>query len=257
MKRRHGRGPVSHVAGAGLSLLVAEYVEAGRAQPSDRRAWQAATSDVKIRRVCIRCNNGWLARLEGAVRPVLTPLILGTRRVVLTSGDQTLVARWSVKTATLLRYVRRPFDPPSNVELRWIRDHEMPPPQVGVWLGAYGGSAQAYGHLGRYDLEPPENLAGPPFHAELAALTFGRLVVLVLQFPDAERDLAIGTTHEVFSRFTVKIWPPPGFHVRWPPLLGVDDDGLSKLSQGVQNGLIQVFTEAGVLGVDRSRLGGS
>jgi hypothetical protein len=36
-----------------------------------REQFNAAT----VRRVCRRCNHGWMNELEGAVRPILTPLI--------------------------------------------------------------------------------------------------------------------------------------------------------------------------------------
>ena len=46
------------------------------------RVWTASPATLTVRLVCRACNNGWMARLEHAARPVLTPLIIGERAVL-------------------------------------------------------------------------------------------------------------------------------------------------------------------------------
>jgi hypothetical protein len=54
-------------------------------------------------RVCGKCNNGWMARLESAVRPVLLPLATGEKDVLdLSDEEALLVARWTAKTCICL-----------------------------------------------------------------------------------------------------------------------------------------------------------
>jgi hypothetical protein len=178
------------------------------------------------------------------VQPLLTPAILGSEQLVLRPDDQTLIARWALKTAILLRFTRERADPPSDERTSWVMTNSSPPPQTGVWLGAYGGSAQAHVHLARHALDPPQGLSIRAFHAELAILNLGRLAVLVLDIPNADRDVLIGTYEPTFERFTVKLWPRLGYNVRWPPVLGLTDDGFGKLAAALENGLIQVFVGA-------------
>jgi hypothetical protein len=244
-KQVHGHGKVQHIAGASLGGPLSEeaFDEAKTKYPA-LRTWQANSSEVTIRRVCSTCNSGWLQRLETSVRPLLTPAILGTERVAIRPREQMLISRWALKTALLLRYVRQPVNPPPEERTTWVMTHEEPPPQAGVWLAAYGGSAHAWVQMSRHNLEPPAGSGVQVFHCELTTFTLGRLLVLVLDVPDADRDVAIGTYEKVFVPFTSKLWPPPGYNVRWPPLLGVDDVSLQKLSEALENGLIQVFVEA-------------
>lgn len=70
----------------------------------------------------------------------------------------------------------------------------------------------------------------------------GRLVLLVLQFPDSEQDVLVGISDNLQRRFLLKMWPLPGTEMTWPPPLGVDDEGLTKLTEAMENGLIQIFT---------------
>jgi hypothetical protein len=48
---------------------------------------------IKVRAVCVACNNGWMNRLEGEARPFLTPLIMGTP-IALDFIQMSIVARW-------------------------------------------------------------------------------------------------------------------------------------------------------------------
>jgi hypothetical protein len=247
MKRARGQGPVVHIvdeANPGV-IFAAEQFDQNEPPTTTARMWRAKAADVKIKRVCRRyCNSGWLGDLEQSVQPLLTPMILGQKRVLLDADAQRLIARWAVKTATLARFLRQ-TNYPTQGELQWIRQNDRPPVQNGVWLGAYGGTAQSFLNLSRHDLEPPKLKRAPAFHAELTTLVFLRLFVVVLQFPDAKEDISVGTHDNVMTKFTVKLWPPTGFNVRWPPLLGVDDDGILKFADALGNGLIQVFMNIG------------
>lgn len=48
---------------------------------------------VRVRAVCTDCNNGWMNRLEGKVRPYLTPLATG-ERITLDQTALGIVAKW-------------------------------------------------------------------------------------------------------------------------------------------------------------------
>jgi hypothetical protein len=53
--------------------------------------------------VCSNCNNGWMSRLENDAKPILIPLMAGTREVVqLNKEERLLLARWTCKTCYVL-----------------------------------------------------------------------------------------------------------------------------------------------------------
>ena len=79
-------------------------------QHTDHR--QVTTSNFVYGRVCRPCNNGWMARLEGEVKPILIRLIEDPMRLNdLTNTERHLVARWTVKTAAVFNRVYRGGDP--------------------------------------------------------------------------------------------------------------------------------------------------
>ena len=49
------------------------------------------------RKVCARCNHGWMSRLEQSVEPIIAPMFFG-QKVTLRSTEQTCIARWFTKT---------------------------------------------------------------------------------------------------------------------------------------------------------------
>jgi hypothetical protein len=59
---------------------------------------------VKI--VCAKCNNGWMASLEGQVKPYLSKMLVG-QNVRLRSNAQRDLARWCLKTVIVMEH----FDP--------------------------------------------------------------------------------------------------------------------------------------------------
>lgn len=58
-----------------------------------------------VKAVCVRCNSGWMAQLEGDVRPALVPLIRGRRRT--TRLQAAMVARWAMKTAMMVQQINQ------------------------------------------------------------------------------------------------------------------------------------------------------
>ncbi|MCS6897177.1 MAG: hypothetical protein NZM29_04325, partial [Nitrospira sp.] len=65
--------------------------------PEDR---VVADSMQKVGSVCHSCNNGWMSRLEGDVKPILTPMVLGNS-VTLEAQQQERLTTWMTKCAML------------------------------------------------------------------------------------------------------------------------------------------------------------
>ena len=64
--------------------------------------------DHQVRMPCQRCNEGWMSRLEGVVKTIITPMIQGQAMRLLTLSDQRAIARWAVKTAMVIEYMQKP-----------------------------------------------------------------------------------------------------------------------------------------------------
>jgi hypothetical protein len=58
--------------------------------------------DAEVKRVCKMCNEGWMASIENAAKPILLPVLFGERAAVsLSPEEQTTVATWALKTALI------------------------------------------------------------------------------------------------------------------------------------------------------------
>jgi hypothetical protein len=55
--------------------------------------------------VCSRCNQGWLSELENQTKPLLIPLVEGTREGYMTFAECRTIAEWLYKTALTLHSV--------------------------------------------------------------------------------------------------------------------------------------------------------
>lgn len=81
------------------SSLLPESTQHTIARSIDERGFkpvrigQGSIKKAKLRVVCRTCNNGWMSTLEGKVRPVLSPLIVG-ESAALGAEDQHILSEW-------------------------------------------------------------------------------------------------------------------------------------------------------------------
>ncbi len=96
---------------------------------------QSIGLDFCVRKVCSKCNNGWMSALETTSIPVLDPLISNLDLKFLSLHNQRQVALWAAKTAMMLDITQdRPILP--KEKLARMRSHKAIPGGTRVWLGA-------------------------------------------------------------------------------------------------------------------------
>jgi hypothetical protein len=170
-----------------------------------------------IRVVCAECNGGWMSDLEGAVRPLLEPMIAGASQVCLTSDEQARVARWAAKKALLLGYAESPPHPASTSRLTWIRQQDGAPLSTWVYLAAMAPEGPTFRgrlHFNTY-MNEASTIEGGTFR--VCTMLLRRLVVQVLQM-----DLVTAATAEpdrplTFNQIAIQVWPTSPLLRCWPP----------------------------------------
>jgi hypothetical protein len=101
--------------------------------PPDRsRALWRRRTDAVLRRVCERCNSGWMSRLESDARPLLLPLIAG-ETIRITNASRTVLLRWALKTAAVLGPLHRAPDAVSPELRRRLALGEDLGDEVALW----------------------------------------------------------------------------------------------------------------------------
>jgi hypothetical protein len=97
-------------------------------------------SAIKPLVVCARCNNEWMKRLEDAVIPILTPMMLG-QQLVLDEAALAALGAWVTKTALVFELVQRDSDATASAADRlWFKNHQVPLAGSRIWAARYVGT---------------------------------------------------------------------------------------------------------------------
>jgi hypothetical protein len=171
--------------------------------------------DVKVKRVCEGCNNGWMSQLETKAKPILSPMIMGDNLPISLSGsDQKIVAAWAFKTTLMADFfTRRPiFRQPLHAD--FFRD-KTPPKNCAIWTGAY---VSAFGPMAPLLLFRPsigmvQTLKGIPKVKALSAtavLYFWMFQVLVY----GGQPLPTSRLKRITA--VDQIWPATDSETSWP-----------------------------------------
>jgi hypothetical protein len=189
------------------------------------RIWDAPVASLTVRRVCRRCNNGWMHDLEVAAKPLLATLISGRVRT-LAPGDQRILATWGAKTAMAYDLAQRvPTVPFENRS--WLRERGQLPPATVMLLARYAGKRYpllaAHGTK-RFDIE---------FGSEVAKEWLGYLIsisvgpVVMQLFGHAIENAVDLRPRGWKADFAHLMWPYP-HPVTWPLPRALGDDGLRR-----------------------------
>jgi hypothetical protein len=72
---------------------------------SNARVWTTDDPDIKIRKVCAPCNEGWMDDIDRKARPYLVSMIQGRGRQFSSRGDSAgYVAVWALKVMFTLQH---------------------------------------------------------------------------------------------------------------------------------------------------------
>lgn len=198
------------------------------------RQWSAKPFKTTVKMVCATCNNGWLSELEGAAKPVISPLIRGEPRR-LPGDDQALVATWTCKTAMVSLLVSSDEARLSGhgvplseyAALYAQRDRVEPLPFSQCWIGSYAGDRRASSiWVTPFVIEVTG--AGPPPEIPSGyamTLALGRLLVQGVRFTEPALQVELAT-----ERGFLGIWPPAGTFP-WPTAGIADDAALDRMNQ--------------------------
>lgn len=170
-------------------------------------------------RVCDRCNNGWMSRLEDAVQEDLIALAHGTQRLEdLDQRALEVLARWTVKTAFAAQCVALG---PKLIPARHRRAlcaGELGDLRVVGRLSTVDLGLNTYG-MQRWQISYPPHSRGQVVDAVSRSykvvLTVGRLVLAVCYWPEPAWPLLIQSP--VSCRHLASIWTVEALRIRHRP----------------------------------------
>lgn len=192
---------------------------------AEAREWSMAGPDLVTTEVCGRCNNGWLAELEGRVKPTLEKIVRGESADVL-SDDQPAMATWCYKTVLLMQLVR-PGKFRFILRERYSQLHRdgRPPSDVRLWLGAIPVDGLV---VHEATMEARLSTLSSKHPGYFSVLTVGHLVILSSgRCSPSSEPLSFNARAE--GKAVVRLWPGSIRTAHWPPAEVIQDLGLEAL----------------------------
>jgi hypothetical protein len=161
----------------------------------------------KIRAVCGGCNNGWMSRLETAVKPIILPMIRGDA-CRLDTEAQALLARWITMKAIVTEYSQDNQKLTPTVDRVAFTNEYIIPPYFSIRLGRNGSSWPTlfYRHSTTISLDqlptiPP--MDGADRNIQQTTMIFGALIVQVL----AVRVVGRRIENDIVPQIGIQLWP--------------------------------------------------
>lgn len=175
---------------------------------------------ITIKRVCKKCNNGWMSRLESRAKPVLTR-ILDEPACTLDIHNSKTLALWSAKTSMMMEVV----NPSENwafseLDRCLIYTNDLVPASTDVWLATCANFPSSFG-VSRF-----LSNEGSPDRVGITTLCFGCLAIQVRKMsivtarPGA--SITIDERPGPWEQVLLGIWPPASSPVSWPAKMMLD-----------------------------------
>jgi hypothetical protein len=179
------------------------------------------------------CNEGWMSGLDGQVKHLLKPMMLGQPRT-LSPGEQLIIATWAAMKSMVLEYVwgAEQIIVLPQAARSYVFRQQQPPESMQIRIAAvesHGRPALIFRRV--YQLRPnvPSSLALPGF-ASCSTLVLGCFVV---QTYGSSIVSPAGSPHLHGGNYFA-INPSTGQDISWPPPELLDDDGLDQFAHPLQ-----------------------
>ena len=179
------------------------------------------------------CNGGWMCDLDGQVRHLLEPMMLGKPRR-LSPEEQLTIATWAAMKSMVLEYV---WGPEQVIVLpqearTFVFRQQRPPANMQIRIAAVesqGRPALIFRRV--YRLQPQASASGTlPGLAFCSTFVLGCFVVQV--YGTSSITSAAPPAPHGSSYFAIS--PPTGSPISWPPPEPLDDAGLDQFAHPLQ-----------------------
>ena len=207
------------------------------------KPYQTKSLDLSPRVLCAPCNGGWMAGLDGTVKPILEPLIGGQARS-LSRRQQRAISTWVVAKLMVAEFLAE--DENNNFftvdERRVLREKGELPDGVGVLIAQYAGTQDA---LLRGEVRgwTTDEFPGSIVPGAVACYGAGHLLILLVaqRFLEDESINQV-TFHAKAPGGVVPIWPVQS-RQKWPPQPAVSDAQLERFFESFGK-TIETFVDA-------------
>lgn len=189
------------------------------------KSWSVYQPELAVRCVCQSCNNGWMSQLEVQVKQFLQPLLIGKSCELDTLG-QTIITRWSLKTAMVLEALdqvdKRVY---SQAERERLRSIGAIPWRTSVWLALSVEPSWFMSNKNRHvSAGDTQSILGASFTMAFAHVVLQVLTIRVPEDVGINARVTANVRRGPWDRATIQIWPPRSTIVIWPPSMALNGE---------------------------------
>jgi hypothetical protein len=185
--------------------------------------------NIQVRAVCASCNNGWMSRREGEVKPFLEKMIVGAP-VTLTEADTETLAKWCAQKFIVMEHSQLQTSLTPKNDRVALRKRGDIPPYFRIYVGNHDSASRSgsirHSHTLALSPEGPlPPLNGTERNIQTISILMGRLFVHL----NAARvdGFEIEKTYDVSRVWNeCRIWPSANTAFAWPHRPLLNDDGL-------------------------------
>jgi hypothetical protein len=168
-------------------------------------------------RVCESCNSGWMSKLENQAKPVLCPLIDGTRTVhALAEEECEILSKWAAKTAFILSNATPLKEPVPQHHLRGLGRTLSMPRAMAVFTNQHVETRDfSYYQRNRWPHFSSESTGVDPEGRYKIGLQIKRLLILVAHWPPPFHGFILA------AGVHIPVWPNQQIYCCYYPRLEV------------------------------------
>jgi hypothetical protein len=188
-------------------------------QESSVKTWDGDPQSRRLPVVCKRCNEGWMKRLQDAVKPILVPL-LDAKPALVSSYNQQLLATWATMCIMTGEYYRPDQASVSYEDREYLRLYLEPPKEWRIWIGRYL-RGKWKGYWIHHSLPITENRPErddepvPPPNTQTTTFIVGQLYIHA--FSSASPGLTSKWRLDAQGpRILAQLWPVKESFIAWP-----------------------------------------
>jgi hypothetical protein len=174
------------------------------------------------------CNGGWMSGLDGQVKHLLEPMMLGNSRT-LSPQQQLTIAAWAAMKSMVLEYFwgSEQVVVLPQVARTFVFRHQRPPENMQIRIAAVESLGRpALVHRRVYRLQPKAGSVALPEFASCSTISLG---CFVMQTYGTSIHSPAAPPHPHGNDYLV-INPSTGRDVSWPPPQLLDDEGLDRFA---------------------------
>jgi hypothetical protein len=200
-----------------------------KSPPPRSRVRQGDGGSRKVRKVCKKCNSGWMGALETPVRPHVVALMNGEDYVLGPTG-QTLISTWLAVIATLIDAIDPGQSAIPQSDRDYLRKHRSPPPEWNIWIARYSGNDWHRHRCKRMGIRVVEK--STPGSDDLSCNT--QVTTLVVRHLCAHIYSSTAMKLGGYDGISlIRLWPLTGYNITWRNAPRIGDEQIINLAESL------------------------